>query len=74
MANKLISIGFLGIQSCYLNITREKAMRRYIATDLATTDRPNNISDEDFIREQGYRIQEFTFDDEFQAYDVWSID
>lgn len=56
MTNKLISIGWLGDQRVYLNVTREEAMRRYEESE----DEPAEET----------TILEFEFEDEFLAYDV----
>ena len=58
--NKLISIGFLGIQSCYLNIDIDDAKKRYMTE--------NDLEDL-----EGVTIREFEFTDQFEAYDVWGI-
>ena len=58
--NKLISIGFLGIQSCYLNIDIDDAKKRYMTE--------NDLEDL-----EGVTIREFEFIDQFEAYDVWGI-
>lgn len=58
--NKLISIGFLGNQSCYLNIDMDDAKKRYM--------RENDLEDL-----EGVTIREFEFTDQFEAYDVWGI-
>ena len=57
--NKIIHIGFMGLQSCYLNVSKEEAIKRY--------KKDNDISDD----EQMYDVREFEFDDEFEAYDIW---
>lgn len=31
--NKLIAIGWRGVKTCYLNVTREEAIRRYTESD-----------------------------------------
>jgi hypothetical protein len=61
--NRLIYIGYTGMMKCYLNISKDDAIERYI--------RENNISREDFD-EYAIKIDYFDFDDEFCAYDVWS--
>ncbi len=53
--NKLISIGYIGLKRCYLNISLEEAKRRY-------------QEDEEEIPDN---IYEFEFEDEFCAYDVY---
>ncbi len=61
MKNRLISIGWMGVKQCYLNVPREEAIRRYLA------DCPNEGPE---VVAEGY-IEEFEFDDEFGAYAVW---
>lgn len=63
--NKLITIGFLGMQTCYLNITKEEAIRRY------AVEQQEDLADEAAVNRAGYRILEFEFNDSFEAYDVW---
>lgn len=58
--NKIISIGWLGSKSCYLNISREEAIQRYLV---------NNPGDSDYLDDSGF-ITEFEFTDEFWAYSV----
>jgi hypothetical protein len=59
MKNKLITIGFIGFKKCYLNVTKEEAINRYLSD-------PNNLGIED------NEVKEFEFDDEFEAYDCWA--
>lgn len=69
--NKLITIGWLGVKRCYLNISREEAVRRYVEKE-ATFYTP-----EEFAKEKEYieanMVEEFEFDDEFEAYDAWGV-
>lgn len=60
MKNKLIAIGWMGCITCYLNVPREEAIRRYLAENL--------IDGKDLV--ENY-IHEFEFDDMFGAYSVW---
>jgi len=60
--NKLISIGWLGIKRCYLNITEEQAIERFCKSENVTREK----FDEDDI---SIDIIEFT--DEFGAYSVY---
>lgn len=62
MKNKLIRIGFTGDMTCYLNITLEEAIKRYLKDNPFTTY-------ENLIKEN--IIDEFEFDDEFSAYSVY---
>lgn len=63
MKNKIISIGFLGVKKCYLNISEEEAIKRYIESEDLTIDEFN-----DEYRENMKTIE---FNDEFECYDVW---
>jgi hypothetical protein len=63
--NKLISIGWLGVKRCYLNVPREEAIRRYARDEY---DGNPGITDESLTKDR--LIEEFEFDDEFHAYDV----
>jgi hypothetical protein len=65
MKNKLISIGWLGIKRCYLNVSREEAIRRFVRDEC---DGNPEITDETLTKDR--LIEEFEFDDEFYAYDV----
>lgn len=56
--NKVIAIGFLGVQTCYLNVDKDEAIRRYCEE--------NEIDDID-----GVTVREFEFDDQFEVYDIW---
>jgi hypothetical protein len=63
MKNRLIVIGWLGIKTCYLNVDREEAIRRWCKQE--------GIS---VINEFEHRLlQQFEFDDEFGAYDAWDL-
>lgn len=60
--NSIVTIGYLGIQRCYLNISEDEAITRYCNSD--------NITREEF-NEMGYRILTINFEDEFECYDLW---
>lgn len=60
--NKLISIGYIGLKKCYLNITEEEAIERYCKTE--------NITRQNF-EENDISIFIFDFIDEFSAYELW---
>lgn len=66
MKNKLISIGWLGIKRCYLNVSREEAIKRYV--EEAENSILDDIDEHYLVRND--LIEEFDFDDEFSAYDV----
>ena len=61
--NTLISIGYLGTKTCYLNISREEAIERYLKDNPFTTYK-------DLITDD--MIDEFQFYDEFGCYSVYS--
>lgn len=60
--NILISIGYLGTKTCYLNISREEAIKRYLK------DNPELTNSLDYY---GIQIDEFEFGDEFECYAVY---
>ena len=60
--NKLISIGWIGVKRCYLNITEEQAIERYCKSE--------NITRESFD-EDDISVVIIEFDDEFGAYSVY---
>ena len=61
MKNTLVYIGFTGDYSCYLNVPKDEAIKRYlIENDWVTQD------------EAEASTKEFTFVDEFYAYEVGS--
>lgn len=59
--NTIIAIGYSGNMKCYLNISREEALKRF------------NISDGPFDP-SWHHISEFTFTDEFWAYAIDLVD
>ena len=62
--NKLVVIGRIGDKQCYLNVSREEAIERYCKSRNITTDLIKKEVDDEYT-------QEYTFDDEFTAYEVW---
>jgi plasmid maintenance system antidote protein VapI len=61
--NRIVTIGFLGSQTCYLNVSREEALRRYLEE--------NNF----YSREEAQcMLREFQFEDSFEVYDVFPKD
>lgn len=62
MKNKLICIGFISYQTCYLNIDMDEAISRYCQQE--------GMSIEEFS-ESDISVYEVNFDDEFQAYSIW---
>jgi hypothetical protein len=72
--NKLIAIGFTGTKRVYLNITKSEAIERYIAENSESF--VGGRGDSQYWRElpeDSPYIEEFTFDDSFDAYAVWPI-
>lgn len=63
MKNRMISIGWLGVKTVYLNVSREEAIRRYKEAD------PDSLIEEEYLKRNDL-IEEIEFDDEFTAYDV----
>ena len=65
--NKMVSIGYMGIKRCYLNVDKDEAIRRFLESE--------GLSKDEFETIHGsYPVQEFEFDSEFGAYEVWSHD
>lgn len=62
MINKLISIGYLGIKRCFLNIDKNEAINRYCKSE--------NITLENFEQDD-IPIDIIEFIDEFGAYSVY---
>lgn len=60
--NTLIVIGWNGIKTCYLNITKEEALKRWSSE--------NHVDIEYAERNGIYR--EYAFTDQFDAYDAWA--
>lgn len=65
MKNKIISIGFIGLKRCYLNIEEKEAIERYCNYE--------NISIQEF-EEGDIKIDTVEFDDEFGAYSIYEDD
>lgn len=64
MKNKLHIIGYMGCKSCYLNISKEEAVKRYNIDNIDNRDSleiPIDLDD----------VKTIEFEDEFEAYDVW---
>ena len=60
--NKLISIGYIGIRRCYLNISEDEAIERYCKSE--------NITRQKFDKDD-ISIDIIDFVDEFGAYSIW---
>ncbi len=61
--NKIITIGCLGQQTCYMNISMEEAKARYAKVYEMTV--------EEVTSRESIKI--INFDDEFEVYDIWEI-
>lgn len=69
MENKLITIGYLGGKSAYLNISKEEAIWRYCKKEW---DEYCCKSVEQLVDEFDMELyKEFEFSDEFEVYDAW---
>lgn len=64
MKNKLIVIGYITNWRCYLNVTKEEAIRRYCESE--------NIPFNECTEEFGVEIREIEFLDEFGAYAIYN--
>lgn len=62
MKNKLVIIGWMGDNTCYLNVSKEEAVRRWKAVNPESYE--INVDSDD--------VRELEFEDEFGAYDIWS--
>lgn len=65
MKNTLISIGYLGIKRCYLNISLDEAIKRFCISEECTKN--------EFDKQYAETVEIFDFVDEFNAYDVGEI-
>ncbi len=61
--NKIITIGYLGYNRCYLNITKEDAIERYCKEE--------KINKEEFEKNDDISIYTTEFKDEFGCYEIW---
>ena len=59
--NTMVVIGWLSCRTCYLNVTKEEAVRLWMITE-ETEETPGDTL-----------IDEFEFDNQFSAYDAWKI-
>lgn len=62
LKHSLTVIGWMGTKTCYLDVPREDAIRRFLR------DNPEHSPDE--VDPQ--LVEEFEFDDEFHAYSAWA--
>lgn len=58
--NRLVVVGFLGSNQCYLNVPRDEAVRRYLIQSAQENYFP--------VEGQDLFVEEFEFEDEFWAY------
>ena len=61
--NKIIAIGYVGTQRCYLNVDKEEAINRYCKSE--------NITREEFDENTTISIDVVKFEDEFETYAIW---
>ena len=71
MKNKLIVIGWLGHKRCYLNVSRNEAVRRYVEQEMHGWETTAEIAQMRQTTAESM-TEEFEFDDEFSAYDAWA--
>lgn len=62
--NKIISIGYLGLMKCYLNIEEDDAILRYCESESITLD--------EFNEDSYLSIETIEFYNEFEAYSIWT--
>lgn len=78
----VVAIGYVGGQSCYINMTREEAIQRYRQANDYTITTDNKwmptvgpeilaLSDNDWLTHYGYRCTEFNVKNTFEVYDIW---
>jgi hypothetical protein len=63
MDNKIIAIGYIGLQKCYLNITEEEAIERYCEIV--------GLTKEEFDKNVDISIYSIEFKDEFECNSIW---
>ncbi len=63
MKNKIISIGFIGMKKCYLNISTSEAVKRFCESE--------GVTEEEYELDESYSYEEIFFDDEFGCYEIW---
>lgn len=68
MTNRLVQIGYLGSRTCYLNVSDEEAIQRFLESNPEFSE-----FDKTTILERNSSLfRSFEFKDSFGAYDVWS--
>ena len=63
--NTIVSIGYTGSKICYLNISKEDAINRYI--------RSERITPQQFENDYGVTVHTMEFEEEFGAYSLHEI-
>ena len=63
--NKIITIGYLGLQNAYLNLDKEVAIERYCKSEEITRD--------EYEKHDSISYSETEFKDEFGCYEIWGI-
>jgi hypothetical protein len=66
--NKIISVGYIGLQKCYLNISEEEAIKRYCKSENCKSE---NITVEEFDNNSDIDSYVIEFEDEFECYSIW---
>ncbi|MCP4990912.1 MAG: hypothetical protein GY928_34175 [Colwellia sp.] len=61
--NTLVTIGWTGTKTAYLNISKEEAIERYLK---------DNPDCKELVTQDGF-VNEFEFNDEFGVYDAWKL-
>jgi len=70
--NKLVVIGLLGCRTCYLNISREEAIERWLKENALPDEESQNYMRKELLRgDDIYEVKEIEFTDEFETYAVW---
>lgn len=64
--NRIVSIGYMSVKTCYLNVSRDEAIRRFLAAN------PEFVEIFEDKTEKERLIDEFEFADEFGAYYVYA--
>ena len=63
MSNRIITIGYIGLKKCYLNINEEDAIKKYCVSE--------QITKENFDNNVDISIDSIEFENEFECYDIW---
>ena len=72
MHNKIVHIGFLGQYTCYLNVKKDDAIKRYIKSEFNLGF--EEIKDAKQFLQESYQgtitVKEIEFKDEFGTYEI----